>query len=118
MKIKFIDLIYIMSDWIEEISSAARGHRVFMEWLVEYTRPTTIVELGVDREYSTFVFAEALAINNITSGINIASTVYGIDWFLGDSSSGYRDTQREVEEHIQKHDLNNIVIIKGGFLMK
>ena len=50
-----------MSDWIEEISSAARGHRAFFEWLVEHMRPSTIVELGVDRGYSTFVFAEALA---------------------------------------------------------
>ena len=48
-------------DWIEEISSAVKGHRVFFEWLVEHMRPTTIVELGVDRGYSTFVFAEALA---------------------------------------------------------
>ena len=36
-------------DWIEEIPSAARGHRVFMEWLVEYMKPKTIVELGVDK---------------------------------------------------------------------
>ena len=115
MKIKFIDLIYIMSDWIEEISSAVKGHRVFMEWLVEYTRPKTIVELGVDRGYSTFVFAEALAKNMITSGINIVSTVYGIDWFEGDSSSGYRDTRKEVEDNFTKHELKHIEIIKGDF---
>ena len=50
-----------MSDWIEELSSAARGHRVFFEWLVEHMKPKTIVELGVDHGFSTFMFAEALA---------------------------------------------------------
>ena len=69
----------MISDWIEEISSAAKGHRVFFEWLAQHVKPKTIVELGVDRGYSTFVFAEALAKNNVGSNINEESQVYGID---------------------------------------
>jgi hypothetical protein len=103
-------------DWIEEISSAVRGHRVFMEWLVEYMKPKTIVELGVDRGYSTFVFAEALAKNNKDSSLNIISTVYGIDCFEGDESTGFRDTKKEVEENFIKHNVKHIEIIKGYFL--
>lgn len=104
-----------MSDWIEEISSACTGHRAFFEWLVENMRPSTIVELGVDRGYSTFVFAEALAKNNQKYSINLVSAVYGIDWFEGDASSGYRNTLDEVNENIQKHNLQHIKIIKGDF---
>ena len=104
-----------MSDWIEEISSACTGHRAFFEWLVEHIKPKTIVELGVDHGYSTFVFAEALAKNSEGSNINIESKVYGIDWFEGDGSTGYRDTRKEVEDKIKNHNLKHSEIIKGDF---
>ena len=102
-------------DWIEEMSSACKGRRVFFEWIVECMKPKTIVELGVDFGYSTFVFAEALAKNTLTSGINVISTVFGIDWFQGDGSTGYRDTREEVEDNIKIHKLKHIEIIKGDF---
>jgi hypothetical protein len=102
-------------DWIEEISSACKGHRAFFEWLVEYMKPKTIVELGIDRGYSTFVFAEALAKNTLTSGFNVISTVFGIDWFQGDGSTGYRDTRKEVEDNIENHKIKHVEIIKGDF---
>ena len=57
----YIYKIYIKKkDWIEDIPSAVKGHRKFIEWLVEYVNPKTIVELGVDYGYSTFVFSNAL----------------------------------------------------------
>ena len=102
-------------DWIEDISSAVKGHRTFFEWLVEHLKPKTIVELGVDFGYSTFVFAEALAKNTVGSKINIESKVYGIDWFEGDGSTGYRDTKKEVENNIKNHNVKHIEIIKGDF---
>ena len=48
-----------MSDWIEEIPSAVHGHRAFFELLFTYMEPKTIVELGVDYGYTTFVFSNA-----------------------------------------------------------
>ena len=61
------------------------------------------------------MFAEALAKKNVGSHINEESKVYGVDWFEGDGSSGYRDTRKEVENNIKQHNLKHIQIIKGDF---
>ena len=66
-----------MSGWIDSIPSAVKGHRQFIEWLVQRVAPTTIVELGVDYGYSAFVFEKAL-----TDLKHPLSRVYGIDWCL------------------------------------
>jgi cephalosporin hydroxylase len=96
-----------MVDWIDNICSAWTGHRVFAEWLVKNTKSDTIVELGVDYGYSTFVFANALKGSN--------GTIYGIDYFEGDIHTGNRNTYRDVMDLIQKNNVENIQIIKGDF---
>ena len=99
-----------MTDWIEEITSAVKGHRAFFELLFTYMEPKTIVELGVDYGYTTSVFSNALKTNSLYK-----SKVYGIDWFQGDTSSGFRDTKEFVDNKIQEHNMNNVQIIKGDF---
>lgn len=93
-----------MSDWIEELPSAWKGHRIFAEWLVKECGIKTAVELGVDRGYSLFVFANA--------GIQ---QIYGIDlWEPGDY--GYDNHQPMLERFIDEHNLqNHITLIRGEF---
>ena len=94
-------------DWVESILSAWTGHRTFAEWLVWNTFPKTIVELGVDYGYSTFVFANAL---KGTSG-----TIYGIDLFMGDVHTGYRNTYETVKKNIIDHSVTNLELVVGDF---
>jgi hypothetical protein len=94
-------------DWVESITSAWTGHRTFAEWLVWNTFPETIVELGVDYGYSTFVFANAL---KGTSG-----TIYGIDLFMGDVHTGYRNTYENVKKNIADHSVTNLELVVGDF---
>jgi predicted O-methyltransferase YrrM len=93
--------------WIENIVSAWKGHRVFAEWLVSTVSPSTIVELGVDYGYSTFVFANALK--------GTQGTIYGIDLFTGDQHAGSRDTYAGVMDAIRNRDVTNIEIVRGDF---
>ena len=94
-------------DWIESIASAWKGHRKFAQFLVEKIIPETIVELGVDYGYSTFVFANAL---KDQKGI-----IYGIDLFEGDIHAGNRNTHQFVLDKIEKQNLTQIKIIVGDF---
>ena len=96
-----------MADWIDSIVSAWTGHRQFAEWLVKNTNSETIVELGVDYGFSTFVFANALK--------NTTGKIYGIDLFMGDPHTGTRNTYDFVMKNIKDHDVTNIEIIKGDF---
>jgi len=96
-----------MIDWIDDIVSAWKGHRVFAEFLVKIIKPKTIVELGVDYGFSTFCFANSL---QNTDGI-----IYGIDLFEGDTHTGFRNTYNKVIENINMHNLTNIKIVKGEF---
>jgi predicted O-methyltransferase YrrM len=96
-------------DFLNEIPSAWKGHKQFAEWLVETMKPTTIVELGVDYGYSSFIFAMALEKHNP------AGKIYGIDWFQGDKHAGERDTLKYVTERKEMHSLNLLEIIKGDF---
>ena len=94
-------------DWIESIVSAWTGHREFAEWITSEYKNPTIVELGVDYGYSTFVFANAL---KGTSG-----TMYGIDLFAGDVHAGFRNTYEGVMKNIKDHEVSNVEIIMGDF---
>jgi predicted O-methyltransferase YrrM len=98
-----------MAEWLNEIPSAWKGHKQFAEWLVDTMKPTTIVELGVDYGYSSFVFAMALEKSNS------AGKIYGIDWFQGDEHASFRNTFSYVNERKDKYSLNNLEIIKGDF---
>lgn len=96
-----------MADWIDDIASAWCGHRKFAEFLVDHYKDPIVVELGVDYGFSTFVFANAI---NNTNG-----KIYGIDLFLGDIHTGFRNTYNSVINNIKDHNLKNIEIIVGDF---
>ena len=98
-----------MPDWIESIESAWKGHRVFAEWVVNTMNPTTIVELGVDYGYSSFVFASALLKKNPDG------RVFGIDHFKGDEQTGVRNTRPQVEGLQKTHGLTNLTLISSDF---
>lgn len=90
--------------WLDGISTAWRGHEGFARWLVRTTRPSVVVDLGVDRGFSTFSFA--------AEG---CGTVYGVDWFQGDAHAGIRDTYAEVVALAREHRIDNVRFIKGEF---
>lgn len=97
-------------DWIEEISSAWKGHRKFAEWLVKRLQPKILVELGVDYGYSTCVFGKVLKDNNIEGKL------IGVDHFKGDQYTSYRDTYDLVVERIKDHELSSqITLVKKDF---
>lgn len=101
------------TDWIEQITSAWKGHRKFAEWLVNHINPETIVELGVDYGYSTYVFGQALQKNKDKKGID--GRITGIDLFLGDVHAGERNTYDFVLNKIKAHKLTQIDIVTSDF---
>lgn len=93
-----------MTDRIQHLLSAWKGHEDFAVDLVKKVKPNVTVDLGVDYGFSTF----ALALPNI-------GTVYGIDWFQGDQYAGERDTFKEVMTELKQLKLDNVVILKDDF---
>lgn len=98
--------LYI-SDWIDKIVSAWTGHRDFAQWLTWNAKSDVIVDLGVDYGYSTFVFADALR--------GTTGTVYGVDLFMGDVHTGYRNTLDSVQKAIAEHSVTNLELVIGDF---
>ena len=93
----------------ERIRSAWRGHHYFALWLVKELQPLTIVDLGVDRGFSTFIF-----------GAQNIGKVYGIDWFkkysfLGEAIDDYIPTMRNKRKMEKKFRITNVTIIKSKF---
>jgi len=93
----------------ERIRSAWRGHHYFALWLVKELQPLTIVDLGVDRGFSTFIF-----------GAQNIGKVYGIDWFkkygfLGERIDDYIPTMRNKRKMEKKFRITNVTIIKSKF---
>ena len=86
------------------IVTAWRGHEVFATWLVKEMQPKVIVELGVDKGYSSFTFA--------MPGIG---TVFGVDSFEGDPEAGLRDTYDEVTQRKGELGIQNLELIRGYF---
>lgn len=95
-------------DWIDNIVSAWTGHRRFAEWLVKELGARSAIELGVDRGYSLFTFANA--------GIE---KIYGIDLWEPDPSFpefGYDNYLPLLENLAEMHGLTNrISFIRGRF---
>jgi predicted O-methyltransferase YrrM len=90
---------------ISNLQTAWGGHKAFASWLVNYLQPKTIVELGVDYGYSLFCLAEPRI-----------GKVYGFDLF--DAGQGYSsgsDTYDVVMEFKQKHNYDNVEVIKGDY---
>ena len=93
----------------ERIRSAWRGHHYFALWLVKELQPLTIVDLGVDRGFSTFIY-----------GAQNIGKVYGIDWFnkysfLGERIDDYIPTMRNKRKMQKKFRITNVTIIKSKF---
>jgi predicted O-methyltransferase YrrM len=86
------------------IVTAWRGHEIFATWLVKEIQPKVIVELGVDKGYSSFTFA--------LPGIG---TVYGVDSFEGDPEAGLRNTYPEVIAKRDELGIKNLELVKGYF---
>lgn len=93
--------------------SAWKGHQYFAMWLVKELKPTIIVDLGVDKGFSTYIFAAQKI-----------GMVYGIDWFMG--MTFHRDGKNiEIESYIpcmrikrnmeKKFKIKNVTIIQGTF---
>jgi predicted O-methyltransferase YrrM len=89
-------------------ATAWSGHRQFAEWLVSYTKPEVIVDLGVDWGFSTF----SLAIPRI-------GHTYGVDNFVGDSFVGTDEQRLKYKFVMTKreklHLQDNVTIIEGDF---
>lgn len=93
------------TDWIEQIVSAWTGHRAFAEWLVKSGMVKTAVELGVDRGYSLFCFANA--------GIE---KIYGIDLWEPYVPFGYDNYLPMLQSMTLEHNLQDRVeLIRGEF---
>ena len=89
----------------ERIRSAWKGHHFFALWLVKELQPSTIVDLGVDRGFSTFIF-----------GAQNIGRVYGIDWFKRYGGiDDYIPTMRFKRKMEQKFDIRNVTIIQSLF---
>lgn len=84
--------------------SAWSGHEKFAVWLVNEVKPEVIVELGVDRGFSTYYWAKSKI-----------GQVYGIDSFEGDVHAGYRNTYDQVAKMKEDYRLDNLHLIKGYF---
>ena len=97
-----------LSETLDQMASAWKGHKDFAEWLVENTSPKQVVDLGVDYGYSTFVLAKAA--QNIPEAV-----VTGIDLFEGEGMTGVRDTYDFVMSIKEQAGLDNLEIIKGEF---
>jgi predicted O-methyltransferase YrrM len=88
----------------KSIPSTWAGHMEFAEWLVNRNKPKVMVELGVDYGFSTCCLALA--------GIG---DLYAIDWFAGDSYTGFRDTKQDVERHLSELELINVHLMATSF---
>jgi hypothetical protein len=90
---------------VEDLQTAWTDHKKFAIWLVENINPKVTVDLGVDYGYSLYCLA--------TPRIG---KVYGIDLF--DVAAGYSsgsDTYDVVMEFKEKHQFDNVEVIKGDF---
>jgi len=81
------DLINLTA-WIE--------HAPFGFWLVEATKPGTIVELGTHQGYSYFVFCQAV------KQLGLATRCYAVDTWKGDIHSGFYDD--EIFQNVNSHN--------------
>lgn len=93
----------------KKIRSAWNGHHYFALWLVKELKPTTIVDLGVDKGFSTFMFAAQKM-----------GRVYGIDTFMGENlnrwkTEDYIPCMRNKRKMEKKFGIHNVIIIKGRF---
>lgn len=90
---------------LSQLPTAWRANERVVDAITELLVPKTIVDLGVDWGFSSFVFADRFP----------NAQVYGVDWFQGDQHAGFRNTYETV--HAIREDLkfNNLVLVSGDF---
>jgi len=89
----------LASFWIPDLinTSAWLEHAPFAFWLVNVTKPTTLVELGVHQGYSYFTFCQAV------QQLSLATRCYAIDTWKGDEHAGFYG--EEVFQNINNHNV-------------
>lgn len=95
--------------FLDSIDSSWKGHEQFAIWLVKRLGPQTIVDLGLEKGFSTIAFA-----------YRNRGHVYGIDWFEeGGSyvakSIALENVFRNVTDAIRFKYAKNIHLIIGPF---
>ena len=98
----------IYNDWVEDIPSIWKDHRLFVNWLVNYLQPMEIIDFGVDYGYTTFVWQDAIQ-------FKIDCLVTGVDLFQPDPKTNIRNTFNFINEKILNYGLTSIDIIVGDF---
>jgi predicted O-methyltransferase YrrM len=104
---KAIDKLFLTN--LDDIPATAwDGHRQFAEWLVSYTKPDVIVDLGTNWGFSAFCFA-----------MPRIGKVYTIDNFIGDDFVGTDHGKTMFDYVVSKREKlflgDNIEIINGDF---
>lgn len=94
--------------FLENIESSSKGHQRFICWLVQFLKPTTIVDLGFDRGLSTIAFA-----------YRNKGHVYGIEWFeegnYATKCFALDSAFRNISQAIRLRYVKNIHLIVGPF---
>jgi len=90
-------------NWVEHIPFAFK--------LVEVVRPRVIVELGVHSGNSFCAFNQAIKMLNLTS------SCYGVDTWLGDSQAGFYDSNvfEVLSKYVEEHYQESAVLMKCTF---
>jgi hypothetical protein len=90
------------SYWMPDLMtvSAWAEHAPFGFWIVGALRPRTIVELGVHRGFSFFVFCQAV------QRLHLAARCFAVDTWIGDEHAGFYgdDVYDEVCAHNRRYD--------------
>jgi hypothetical protein len=90
------------SYWMPDLMtvSAWAEHASFGFWIVGALRPRTIVELGVHRGFSFFVFCQAV------QRLHLAARCFAVDTWIGDEHAGFYgdDVYDEVCAHNRRYD--------------
>lgn len=90
---------------LNQLPTAWRECEQVVDLLTELVIPKTIVDLGVDWGFSSFVFADRFP----------RARVYAVDWFQGDQHAGFRNTFETVSHIRDKCAFDNLTIIAGDF---
>lgn len=76
--------------------SAWFGHGGFAAWLIESTKPRSLVELGTHRGFSYFAFCQAI------TSLGLPTKTYAVDHWQGDEHAGFYDNS--IYETVSAHN--------------
>lgn len=98
--------------WVPEhlIASAWLEHAPFGFWLVEATRPGTIVELGTHRGFSFFTFCDAV------TRLQLTTRAFAVDTWAGDDHAGsYGEDIYEYVRNVVSRDYSAFATMCRGY---